>query len=181
MTIVMTLTSHGTSQQGIAISHRVRRDIHEAARIHSRRFVTRAITVAEAGKRTNLHFTTMNYDLRERILKPYVSSNDSADPNFKGIPLDVVEELIRGNFLELESWNECPGVTEIFLPFLRRNPTFTAHGYVISEERDDTRVTIEGLEKDGTLTKEELIDFAMTFRYADEFELSDDYARCWYD
>jgi hypothetical protein len=55
----MTLTSHGTSRQGITISHRVRRDIHEAARIHSRRFVTRAITVAEAGERPN-NTKTMN-------------------------------------------------------------------------------------------------------------------------
>jgi hypothetical protein len=56
---VITLTSHETSQQGISISHRVRRDIREAARIHSRRFVTRAITVADTGERLN-NTKTMN-------------------------------------------------------------------------------------------------------------------------
>ena len=54
-----TLTIYETSQQGITISHRVRRDILEAARIHSRRFVTRAITVAKTGERPN-NTKTMN-------------------------------------------------------------------------------------------------------------------------
>ena len=56
-----TLTIHGTSQQGITISHRVRTDIHEAARRPFAPFCDESIiTVAEAGERPNLNTKTMN-------------------------------------------------------------------------------------------------------------------------
>ena len=47
--------------------------------------------------------------------------------------------------------------------------------------RKDIRVTIEGVERSAILTVDEIIDFATTFRGADEMDLAVDYARCWYD
>jgi predicted CoA-binding protein len=64
---------------------------------------------------------------------------------------------------------------------LKTHPAFTAHGYAVSPERPDCRVTIEGIEKAGRLTTEEVIDIVNDFRGADELEITSDYARCWYD
>ena len=168
---------------GITISHRVRTDICEAARFYSRRFLMeRDATVANAGRRKTLTTTTMNYELREKLLEPYYSDGELGGLRyFTDLPLNVLDELISLNFVEMEEWNCCDGVTKLFLPFLRRNPQFTTHGYAVMPERKDIRVTIEGVEHSAMLTMDELIDFATTFRGADEMELAPDYARCWYD
>jgi hypothetical protein len=142
----------------------------------------RNITVAKAGRRQTLTTTTMNYELREKLLEPYYSEGELGGLRyFNCLPLNVLDELIIHNFVEMEEWNFCGGVTELFLPFLRRNPQFTAHGYAVMKEREDIRVTIEGVERSAILTMDEIIDFATTFRSADEMELATDYARCWYD
>jgi hypothetical protein len=139
-------------------------------------------TVAEAGKRQNQITTTMDYKLRDKLLAPYYSTCITGGLRyFTGVPLNVLEQLINHNFVEMGPWNSCDGVSDSFLPFLRRHPNFTAHGYSVLPEREDVRVSIEGVEQDTELTKEEIIDFAVTFRDADEMILDTDYARCWYD
>jgi hypothetical protein len=168
---------------GITISHRVRKDVCEAARFNSRRFLMgRDAIVANAGGRQTLTTTTMNYELREKLLEPYYSEGEGGGLRyFTSLPLNVLEELISHNFVEMEEWNCCDGVTKLFLPFLRRNPQFTVHGYAVMPVREDIRVTVEGVERSAVLTMDEIIDFATTFRGADEMELAPDYARCWYD
>ena len=168
---------------GITISHRVRTDICEAARFNSRRFLMeRNATVAKAGRRQTLTTTTMNYELREKLLEPYYSDGELGGLRyFTNLPSNVLDELISHNFVEMEEWNCCDGVTKLFLPFLRRNPQFTSHGYAVMPGRKDIRVSIEGVERSAILTMDEIIDFATTFRGADEMELTANYARCWYD
>jgi len=168
---------------GITISHRVRTDIREAARFNLRRFLMEQdATVAKAGRRQTLTITTMNYELREKLLEPYYDEGESGGLRyFPCLPTSVLDELISHNFVEMEEWNCCDGVAKLFLPFLHRNPQFTAHGYAVMPGREDIRVTIEGVEHSALLTMDELIDFAMTFRGADEMDLAVDYARCWYD
>ncbi len=126
--------------------------------------------------------TTMQDNLREKVLAPYSEQSEYGGIRyFRGVPLNVLQQLITHGLVEMGRWNDCPGVAAAFLPFLKAHPECTAHGYAVSPERPDSRVTIEGIEKAGRLTKEEVIDFANTFRSADEIELTGDYARCWYD
>jgi len=168
---------------GITISHRVRRDICEAARINSRRFLMdQGATIAKAGRRHTFTTTNMNYEYRDKLLEPYFDEGESGGLRyFTNLPLKILDELISHNFVEMEDWNSCDGVAELFLPFLRNNPEFTAHGYAVMPVREDARVTIEGVERSAILTMGEIIDFAMTFRGADDMELAPGYARCWYD
>jgi hypothetical protein len=125
----------------------------------------------------------MDLELRDELLRPYVS--DGGTPGgisrFKGVPPNILEKLIFHGFVHLGKWNSCPGVQELFLPFLLRHPDFTAHGYAVSKERKDSRITIEGIECDASMTIETVIDFANMFRQADDFALSPSRARCWYD
>jgi len=124
----------------------------------------------------------MKDNLRETLLGPYLEHCEYGGIRyFRGVPLTALQQLIDHRFVEMGCWNECPGVAALFLPFLETHTGFTAHGYVVSPERPDSRVTVEGIEKADLLMKEEVIDFAYAFRGADDFELVNDYARCWYD
>ena len=44
-----------------------------------------------------------------------------------------------------------------------------AHGYVVSPDRDDYRVSIEGLQYSGEVSAELMVEFVELCRYADEF------------
>ena len=124
----------------------------------------------------------MNNELRESILAPYYTDPELGGLRyFSDLPLDVLEELIKDGFVEMGEWNSCDGVEQLFLPFMRRNPQFGAHGYAVMPVRPDERITIEGVEWHDIMTKDELIDFVLTFRFADDMELEADFARCWYD
>jgi len=69
----------------------------------------------------------------------------------------------------------------MFLDFMMEHPKFKAFGYAVSNNRDDYRITIEGLEAKDKLSAEDISDFAKVFSDADEFELTRRSARCWYD
>jgi hypothetical protein len=120
--------------------------------------------------------------MRDQILAPYSEQKSRGGiVDFNGVPLEVLQRLIDLGYVAMGQWNACAGVADLFLPFVKRNPLFTAHGYAVSAARKDSRVTVEGVERSASLTKEEIVDFANTFRRADDFELTADHARCWYD
>jgi hypothetical protein len=124
----------------------------------------------------------MNKQIREQLLAPYFEDESIGGVRyFQELPLPVLEELLSHNFVDWGAWNDCPGVNAMFLPFLRRNPSFKAHGYACSWDRRDARVTVEGVAKYASLSKKEMADFAQTFNGADEMEVAENHARCWYD
>ena len=138
--------------------------------------------MASAGIQSKLMNTNKDTQLRDEILGPYSDKKPRGGiVIFSGVPLGILQRLIDLGFVEMGQWNACPGVTDLFLPFLKKNPLFTAHGYAVSGQRKDSRITVEGVERSASLTKEEIIDFANAFRRADDFEVTADHARCWYD
>jgi hypothetical protein len=65
--------------------------------------------------------------------------------SFGLIELDILEILFRERFIDpSDRQNESPTMQE-FLGFMRKHPAAVAHGYAVSPNRDDYRVTIEGL------------------------------------
>ena len=65
--------------------------------------------------------------------------------NFKVLTSDQLERLIEENFINLfERQNNSPSV-EQFREFLKKHPDMVAHGYAVGLEREDYRVTIEGV------------------------------------
>jgi hypothetical protein len=124
----------------------------------------------------------MNKETREQLLAPYFETKSVGGLRyFRGLPLPVLEELITHGFVDRGDWNDCPGVDAAFLPFMRRNPEFAAHGYAVDWDRDDVRISIEGVQKLAPLSKTELIDFINTFNGADEVQVTEQSAYCWYD
>jgi hypothetical protein len=122
--------------------------------------------------------------LRKQLLKPYFTTKDDGDTQrFRMLPLKILQKLIDNDFVDRRSdgASSLPSVAQVFLPFMKRHPSFTAHGYAVDWKRDDHRVSIEGLDKTSPLTKEEMRDFSNTFHKADEFEIAKDCAGCWFD
>lgn len=125
----------------------------------------------------------MNKDhkTRDTIIygKPITTKYDIK--NYKNLTLDQLRQLVALNFIELdECQNSSPSVSE-FLEFIQKFPQVTAHGYVVSPERNDYRVSIEGLEYKGPITVQLAIDFTNLCREADEFTLTENKLSSWYD
>jgi hypothetical protein len=137
---------------------------------------------------------TKTYARRDLILAPFFAKSDAyykqrfgfsngglgGCRSFKGLDLKTLRRLARLGLADEGPWNNCPG-NGAFLGFMEGHPSWTAHGYAVSPDREDARITIEGLEKEGRVGKREGEAFLEAFGAADEFEVSARYARCWYD
>ena len=100
--------------------------------------------------------------------------------SFSGMTYNTLQTLVDKGYADPEdSQNDSPTLGE-YLEFMKEHPRFKAHGYVVSNNREDRRITIEGLEA-GQVTIKEVEDFINLDRYADEFEATQDYCRSWWD
>lgn len=103
---------------------------------------------------------------------------------FSNLPLEKIEALIEKGFLSPRDCQNSSPTAEEFIVFAKRhNPSnWSFHGYVVSPERSDCRVTIEGIESNGPLTKDDLIDFLLLVSSADDLVADRDKpVYCWYD
>lgn len=124
-----------------------------------------------------------NQTERDALLEPYFGQREYSGGirSFQGLPAGVLQTLLDRDFAEYEDvQNEAPSLGEI-LGFLHKHPTFVAHGYAVSADRGDYRISIEGVNQIGLdeLSKDELVSFTEMFRRADEFSLSP--ANAWFD
>lgn len=102
---------------------------------------------------------------------------------FDELTLIQINQLEELDIIDMdECQNDSPTIGEM-LEFLRSRETdgWYVHGYCISPERDDFRITFEGVGKKTPPSKQDIIDFASLFRWADEFQADNDGLRCWYD
>jgi hypothetical protein len=125
-----------------------------------------------------------NYDDKRRceiIGMSYPPEYLGGCKSFEGLTLSQLNLLLDENFIDPEECQNYSPNTMEFKAFLDAYPEATLHGYIISPERGDYRVTIEGLEYRGDVSKELLSDFIDTFRMADDFIHDEDYLYCWFD
>ena len=109
---------------------------------------------------------------------------------FCGLTPEGMETLISKGYADPdERQNDCPSISEV-LEFCKRHPGFTMHGYAVSRERRDCRVSVEGVEAnggdvptDGDAYKDIVVDFAGLFRWADDFQIGGENSAwyCWFD
>lgn len=100
--------------------------------------------------------------------------------SFQGMNVKTLRKLINQNFADPEEkQNFAPSIGEIY-DFMCTYPAYTCHGYAVSADRDDYRVSIEGVEKgDKTYSVEEFQDYMKLFSNADELNFNTMY--CWFD
>ena len=99
---------------------------------------------------------------------------------FEGLDYKSLCLLLGMGFADPEeTQNFAPSIREI-VTFMMKYPAFTAHGYTVSPDRCDYRVSIEGV--DGSAAEHDsqmLEDFMELFGEADELDVDDLY--CWFD
>lgn len=104
---------------------------------------------------------------------------------YQGMTAETARKLFDEGFANPDdTQNESPSFEEM-TEFCEKHPEFKILGYVIGGDREDARVTAEGVS--GLITDmESLIDFLRLFRLADELTVDlvepntvDCY--CWYD
>lgn len=78
-----------------------------------------------------------------------------------------------------EAQNYSPTLSE-FYGFISRNNGFTVHGYVVAKERDDYRVSIEGVAGNSSDIND-ICAFSEFTHGADEFECSPGHQYSWWD
>ena len=100
--------------------------------------------------------------------------------HFENLSSDTLQTLVDKGYADLDDkQNDAPTLGE-FLSFMKQYPEFTAHGYVVSNDRNDRRISIEGLE--GNTTDEHVIEaFKELSEYADELDCENGHCRCWFD
>lgn len=101
---------------------------------------------------------------------------------FEQLTLGELERLVKEGLINLEDkQNDAPSVEE-FLDFMRKHDVASAHGYVVENEREDRRVSIEGLMIARQYVTCELFrDFVELCRFADEFNDDDNGLYSWWD
>lgn len=102
---------------------------------------------------------------------------------FAEISPDVALTLIDLGFLNrTECQNDSPTAGEM-VDFVQEHGAegWYLHGYAVSPDRADCRVTLEGIGFEGDINHNDLVDFVEMFRCADEFVIGDNTLYCWYD
>jgi len=100
--------------------------------------------------------------------------------HFQNLTAEILKTLLDEKLADPEeTQNEAPSIQE-FYDFLVENPGYTAHGYAVDLERDDYRISIEGVEGCAE-TEEGRSAFIEMFRFADDFTFAVDWQYCWFD
>lgn len=102
--------------------------------------------------------------------------------SFVSLTVEKLEELIKGNFLNLDDkQNEAPSIQE-FYDFMKKYPCVKAHGYAVVKGRSDYRVSIEGLHHAGNdISKDLQLDFMKLCRTADNLTCTEKKLYSWWD
>ena len=100
---------------------------------------------------------------------------------FKGVDAETIKVLFQEGFLDKGDTQNCSPTAEEFSELMSKYPNVLAHGYVVSPDRGDCRVTIEGIEYKGDVATDMMLDLVNVCRFAETFDLSKDGFYCWYD
>jgi len=113
-----------------------------------------------------------DYEKRDKLLgiKPDWTGQNGGLEYIDEIKIDLLDKLLIDGFIDPEGYqNESP-TTKEFYEFMNKFPKVSAHGYAISPQRDDYRITLEGLHvKESDVTTELKTEFFNLCKEADEY------------
>lgn len=123
--------------------------------------------------------TEEQFNDRDRIMAKFMKGSYAeflgGIEYFRGLDVDTLKELVDKGYADPEdAQNSAPTIREI-MAAMDANPELTAHGYWVSRDRGDARISIEGVE--GTIDP----GYVGIFRHADDFEYDGSYIYCWFD
>lgn len=127
---------------------------------------------------------------RDEILEPYSRDNRyfgigyiGGIRSFSNLPLEVLEQLIKEGFVDVnDCQNKAPSIRK-FVAFMRKYPgKFVVSGYAVASDRPDYRVSVDTISSTEAIVEEDIInDFEKTFKNADEYNDQKGYLMAWYD
>lgn len=100
--------------------------------------------------------------------------------SFSDMTYKTLKTLVDKGYADPEDNQNGSTTIGEYLEFMKEHPRFKAHGYVVSNDRNDRRITVEGLEADNVTIKE-MVEFTELERHADEVEATQNYCRSWWD
>lgn len=135
----------------------------------------------------NISFIYMrqNAERREQLIygRGFDPANYSSDgiAYFQGISMDMLRQLMAEGFLNpFERQNDSPTVKEM-MDFCAGEDNWIFHGYTVSPERIDYRVSIEGFEARTEPLPFRKKEFAQFNHKASKLFLEEGECCCWYD
>jgi hypothetical protein len=130
-----------------------------------------------------------DWQRRDAILQPFTRTDgpfagfDTGGDIFffQGVRAEAVAQLLAEGYLDPdERQNDSPSASEFFA-FMQRHPEVLAHGYATSIEREDYRVTIEGVSYRGPVSEQLRREVVQLFGSADECRVEPNGMYVWYD
>lgn len=102
---------------------------------------------------------------------------------FEKLTATQIKKLMDAGLVdEMDAQNHAPTAGEICKFILDHGEDgWYAHGYTVSPDRSDYRITLEGVGKSTAPTKQDIIEFRDLFQDADELHVRKDSLFCWYD
>ena len=86
---------------------------------------------------------------------------------------ETVQQLLDEGFIDPSECQNCSPTTSEFMEYVRDFDDVTFECYAISPDRNDYRITIEGVDIEIPDNNYDLISYAVeTFHYADEFSFN---------
>lgn len=135
------------------------------------------LSMEEANEREQLVFKR-NYD-------PQVYSRMGGLQRFDNMTVETARKLIDLGYLDPDDCQNSSPTNGEFVEFIEgcKNPgDWYLHGYAISAERSDCRVNIEGISTYCEVDQEDMVNFLMQNRFADELQAGINQSLyCWYD
>ena len=102
---------------------------------------------------------------------------------YTGLSYDDLQKLVEEKFADPEErQNDSPSILEFLGELKEFKDNVTFHGYAISLDRDDYRVSVEGFEIEG-ISQAQLISLMEQYRFADELtaDAAKGYLYTWWD
>lgn len=122
---------------------------------------------------------------REQLIfgRPYsIKKYIGGISRFKALDVDTAKELLAKGYIDPDdTQNNSPTNREMIDFCDDGSGRWFLHGYAVSPDRGDCRVSFEGVMANDPLTKDDIIDFLRMFRYADELDVDEGSAWSWYD
>ena len=125
----------------------------------------------------------MDADLRDMIIfgEPYMEDRYMGGVrHFSCIDTETAHKLMDNGFLDPQEYQNCSPDVKDLVEVAEKYPEMYLFGYTVSPDRDDYRVSIEGLKGYKPFKSlEDAEDFIGLCRYADDFSIDPPYA--WWD
>jgi hypothetical protein len=105
----------------------------------------------------------LRYDFRPEaesfIVNAKTPSYQGGVASFCNVSTETLRRLVDSGYADPDDAQNDAPTTGRLLEWLESHPSFTAHGYTVSHQREDCRVSLEGVELNRAPTAQEREDF----------------------